>query len=29
MKGIAARWRELTEDDKAQWMTKAAEDKDR
>lgn len=29
MKGIAAKWRELSEPDKAEWMTKAAADKDR
>ena len=29
MKGIAARWRELSEDDKAEWISKAAVDKDR
>lgn len=29
MKGIAAKWRELSDPDKAEWMTKAAADKDR
>ena len=29
MKGIAARWRELSEDDKGEWIAKAAVDKDR
>lgn len=29
MKGIAAKWRELSEDDKAEWIAKAAADKDR
>ncbi len=29
MKGIAAKWRELGEAEKAEWTTKAAQDKDR
>lgn len=29
MKGIAAKWRELNDDDKGEWMTKATADKER
>lgn len=29
MKGIAAKWRELSETDKEEWTAKAAQDKDR
>lgn len=29
MKGIAAKWRELSEEEKGIWLAKAAEDKSR